>query len=94
MAKDGDETDDHGGQPIVKGCLYLRLHHGVSWPFLQSLPLSIRAVKALYHNRNSNADQMPRGERRPADTNAAAVVVGKIVATDEIEDARPTRVAA
>lgn len=31
----------------------------------------------------------PKGERRPADTNAAAVLVARI-ATGEIEDARPT----
>jgi hypothetical protein len=31
----------------------------------------------------------PKGEKRPADTNAAAVMIGKI-ATGEIEDTRPT----
>jgi len=31
----------------------------------------------------------PKGERRPADTHAAAVMVAKI-ATGEIEDVRPT----
>jgi hypothetical protein len=31
----------------------------------------------------------PKGERRPADVNARAVMIGKI-ATGEIDDARPT----
>jgi len=31
----------------------------------------------------------PKGEKRPADVNARAVMIGKI-ATGEIEDARPT----
>jgi hypothetical protein len=31
----------------------------------------------------------PKGERRPADVNAAAVMIGRI-ATGEVEDVRPT----